>query len=415
MGEVEGKTNGHAPTEPTAIVAAPPAAILPADQTVEQMLARSEKQVVFRKGILKLIAANLEPEDIAIYGEGDKESIHLAKPACKQILSWAGITVQPDSAIQEKRYDGVEGPYIDFEVWATWMTPDGRYYRTMGNRSTYDDFFAKRTKWTCECGSDVEWQNRTAVCRAVGHRGKAEKTTYYLPLSEVDIPSVKQAAITNLWNHVVEDAGLKPSKKELLAVGFKFEEVKDRVKFGNDNKPSGSTGQKPQTSSQGSPTTGAAAPEGPKAAAPASSKQEPPKETSSKANQEGRGRVLYRRKGIVSEAYRAMTKPNATTGKGGGRPYVRVVQNGFFLFCYHDKFVKTKDGQKNILDLIVASKNQFCDFIVSTKAGTNGDMHYIEGANRIGVYQWEDGVPVLPREREPGDEGYQPTDEDIPF
>lgn len=414
MGEVnEAKgTNGHAPAESTAIVAAPPAAILPADQTVEQMLARSEKQVAFRKGILRLIAANLEPDDIALFGEGEKESIHLTKPACKQILSWAGITVQPDSVIQEKRYEGVEGPYIDFEVWATWMTPDGRYYRTMGNRSTYDDFFAKRTKWTCECGSDVRWENRTATCLAAGHKGKAEKTTYYLPLSEVDIPSVKQAAITNLWNHVVEDAGLKPSKRELLAVGFKFDEVKDRVKFGSDKPSSSTSSQKPQTSSP----TGAAATQS-QTAAPAS-KQEPAKKQPPKQTKKAAGELPVG-KGIISEAYRAVTKakkdPKTGEMKGGGRPYVRVVQNGFFLFCYHDKDVETRDGAKNILDLIVANIGQFCEFIVETKPGGDGrDTHYINGANRIGVYQWENGEPLpIQREREPGE--YEPSDEDIPF
>jgi len=411
MGEVnEGKANGHGAPEPTqAIISAPPAALgVFADETVEQKLAKAEKQVAFRKGILKLIAVNLEPSDVAIYGDGDKETIHLTKHACKQVLSWAGITVQPDTGILEKRYEGVEGPYIDFEVWATWLTPDGRYYRTMGNRSTYDDFFAKRTKYACEnCGADIEWKNDTPLCRAKCTQGRArwEKTTYYLPLSEVDIPSIKQAAITNLWNHVVEDAGLKPSRKELAGVGFKFDEVKDRVKFGGDKQAPQGTSQKPQVPPEQKPPTAAAA-SAPSAVPRA---QIPSGEKKTKPTGE-----LPIGKGIISEAYKNTTR--AKDGKGGGKPYAKVVQNGFFLFCYHNKEVETKDGPKNILDLIVASNGQFCEFVVDSKQKGAETMHYIEGARRIGVYQWdEQGQPVIQR-REPGDDdGYVATDEDIPF
>lgn len=383
------------------------------EETVDQRLARAEKQIAIRKGFLKLIAANLEPGDITLYGEGDKETIHLTKAACKQILGWAGIMVQPDSNIQEKRYDGVEGPYIDFEVWATWMTPDGRYYRAMGNRSTYDDFFAKRTKWTCEdCGALVEWRDRKPFCTAEKKQTRGEKTTYYLPLSEVDIPAIKQAAITNLWNHIVEDAGLKPSKKELLAVGFKFDQVKDRVTFGDKKETAPAkqpAKQNPAPSTQD--TQGAAAntpPVLPQSTAAPSPKREsgppkaqiPPSDLPKRTQpaRQDRDRPLSIGHGIISEVY---------LNKGKNGPYIKVVQNGNQLSCFANHTLQTMDGEQELFDVIKNAKGRFCEFAVETK----GQYHNIIGARRIGSYEWdEQGEPVIQR----GD-AYTPTDEDVPF
>ncbi|HLH05815.1 MAG TPA: hypothetical protein VKW78_01115, partial [Terriglobales bacterium] len=339
-------------------------------------------------------AAHLEPgEDVVLYGDGDKQTVHLTKHACKQILGWAGITVQLDSTIQEKKYEGVDGPYIDFEAWATWLTPDGRYYRAMGNRSSYDDFFAKRTRYVCPHED----------CRALTEFGKGcpkhgrvtpVKEAYYLPISEVDLPSIKQAAITNLWNHIVEDAGLKPSKRELEAIGFRFDAVKERVSFSSAQAPLSAS----SAASKGAAKTPAAKP----ADAAPSPRPKPTEKTE-----------LPIGKGIVSEAYKNTTRPK--NGKGGGKPYVKVVQNGHFLFCYHDKEVETRDGAKNILDLIANSVGQFCDFIVDSKQRGDEQINYINGARRIGVHSWnDDGTPIIPQ-RQPGDDGYQADDEDIPF
>lgn len=417
MGEVlEGKVNGHG-AEPQTIIPAAAAAIAPNGQTVEQMLAQAERSVAFRKGILKLIAANLEPTDVTLYGEGDKQTVHLTKHACKQILGWAGITVQPDSGFLEKRYDGVEGPYIDFELWGTWIR-GMQAYRTMGNRSTYDDFYAKRNRYICsakENGSDEICGATTDYERGCPQHGKVRsiKESYYLPLSEVDIPSIKQAAITNLWNHVVEDAGLKPSKKELLAVGFRFDEVKDRVTFdGDKNKQSSGNSSAATTSSAVKPAASkdAAKP----TSAPGNAASTPQAKSTLPKEVEKQSQQLPVGKGIISDAFKNVTRANAQ-GKGGGKPYVKVVQNGHFLFCYHNSEIETRDGAKNLLDLIVSVKGQFCEFVVSTKQKDGQPMHTIDGARRIGVYEWdEQGQPVVQR-REPGDDGYEATDEDIPY
>jgi hypothetical protein len=405
---VEGKVNGHgAPAESKAIVSAPPTAVASAvasfsDETVEQKLAKAERQIAFRKGILKLIAANIDPSDVALFGEEGKENIHLTKQACKQILSWAGITVQPDNAIVEKRYDGVEGPYIDFEVWATWFTPDGRYYRTMGNRSTYDDFFAKRTKWTCaECGAEIKWEDRKAICVSENKRVTAEKTTYYLPLSEVDIPAVKQAAITNLWNHIVDDAGLKPSLKELQAVGFRIAQAGSRVDFASSDKkaPRSTPQQSSQKPQNSSPNKGAAATPSNTAAAPAPLSGVPKAQIPA-------DKELPIGKGIISEVREKTTKPK--DGKGGGKPFLEVVQNGHFLFCFKNSEIETMEGPERVFELIKGAKGQFCDFVVETKQGER-PLHSIVGATQIGRNAWDatTGEPVPPP--------YEAVDEDIPF
>jgi hypothetical protein len=401
----EGKVNGHG-TEPQAIIPAPPTALAPGEQTVEQMLARSEKQVAFRKGILKLIAANLEPEDVTLYGEGDKETVHLTKHACKQILSWAGISVQPDSGILEKKYEGTEGPYIDFEVWGTWIRGT-EAHRSMGNRSTYDDFFAKRTKWSCEgCGAEIRWDNKKPICVAEGKQVKAEKTTYYLPLSEVDIPSIKQAAITNLWNHIVEDAGLKPSKKELQAVGFRFDEVKDRVKFG-ENKNPGPASQQPLPSAP----QGAAAPKQTTAAPTPSAKSMVPKANLGGTTQQQAAQPAKKKGSKLEDGTRSGVVTTAYLNQGSKGRYVKLTLNdGATLFCFHDGVAVTRDGDKNLLELLVWARNKHCTFI--TKANAKGET--IEGARKIGPFEWDsEGMPVL--QREPGDDGYKATDEDLAF
>lgn len=392
------KANGHGPEPSTAIVPHQTASIaIPDDQSVGQALARAERQIQFRKGIVKLIAANIDQRDIQLFGSGDSENLWLSKNACKQILSWAGARVEPDSVIQEKQYDGVDGKYIDFEVWATILTPDSRAVRTMGNRSTYDDFYAKKTRYTCpQCKALTEFE------RGCPEHGKVRsvKEEYYLPLSEVDIPAIKQAAITNMWNHAVQDMGLMPTLDDLKAAGLDLKAQK-RVEFkGNkQNSTQAPAGvMPPKAASSPQPATRAAGTTSPSTASAA-----PPSANGSPSNYLPKASVsgmppskkLEVGKGIISDAFRAETKPSAKN-TAGGTPYVKVVQNGDFLFCYHNKMIETMDGPFNILDLIVDSKGQFCDFVIQTKPGKNGPLHTIEGALRIGRYAWDENKQPIP-------------------
>lgn len=410
------KANGHAPEPNQALVAQSPASIaIPDDMSVNQALAKAERQIQFRKGIIKLIAANINSRDIQLFGKEGDEQLWLTKNACKQILSWAGARVEPDSEIQEKKYDGEDGKYIDFEVWATIVTGDGRCVRTMGNRSTYDEFFAKRTIYVCPkegCAEQTEYKKGCRIHGAV----TGLKREYYLPLSEVDIPAIKQAAITNMWNHAVQDMGLMPTLQDLIDAGLDVRTQK-RVDFKSNKQnstqaPAG--GAPPQAAPPAATQSHQPATRTAGTTSPSTAPAVPPSSNSAtqgvdvpKANIPGTKQGHVVGKGIISDAFRASTKPSAKNS-AGGTPYVKVVQNGDFLFCYHNKNIETMDGPMNILDLIVDSKGQYCDFTIQTKPGKNGPLRTIEGALRIGRYAWDEQMqPILP-EPQPAEGEHRP-------
>ncbi len=143
--------------------------------------------------ILKLIAKHIRPSEIMLFGE----SIHFERGACEKILMWAGAKIQMDHKFNVDRIVDEKGEvYLDYEIWGM-VEVDGRTIDIMGNCSTRSDFFGSR---------------------AGAH----------LPLSEIDIPSIKQAAITNLWNHAcVRSLGLKSlTLSDLKVAGMKTEEIK---------------------------------------------------------------------------------------------------------------------------------------------------------------------------------------------
>lgn len=378
-----------------------PLAVANNEDSVERQLARAEKSIAFRKGILRLIAANINPDHILLYGKEGEETLWLDKVACNRILSWAGARLEMDSTIQEKRYQGVEGPYMDFEVWGTVITEgDGRAVRVMGNRATFDDFYAKRTRYRCPREGCKALTAYGTGCPQHGQVNSI-KEEYYLPLEEVDIPSIKQAAITNLWNKAVAGLGFTPTVQELKDAGLDLRGRKS-VKFNSgkqeaaDNEPAKTQPVSTQAPS-GTPTASKAAAKpvttpGNAAAAPKEAPlPEPPKPPNTT------GRQLKLGEGIVSEAYKNKTKKKGNDP--GGKNYVKLIQRGHTFFCYRDKEVDTPEGPVNILDLLVKSPGKFCDFVVETK----GAYNYIEGARLIGNYAWDaaTGNPIV---REPGDE-----------
>lgn len=155
---------------------------------VKTMLAKADAQIEFRRGLVKLIATKINAQDVVIYGKAPRESIHFGKAACKQILAWIEADII-NVKIAQTSYEGKDGPYIVFECSGDMIMPSGRKVNVIGSRATYDDFFG-----------------------SVGGNAK--------PLNEVDIPSVRIAAITSMWNHALEDAGMKPTLDELVAGGM---------------------------------------------------------------------------------------------------------------------------------------------------------------------------------------------------
>lgn len=165
-------------------------------------LAQADKSIQFRQGLLKLIAKKIRPTEVRMFGD----NLHFERGACEQILSWAGsdltkLRITPDRITDDK------GAYIDYEAYGTLKTGDGREMELMGNCSTRDDFFGRRTD--------------------------KEGNDYFLPLSEVDVPSVKQKAITNLLNHcAIRALGLKSiTLNDLKEAGMDINQI-GKVTFG---------------------------------------------------------------------------------------------------------------------------------------------------------------------------------------
>ncbi len=146
--------------------------------------------------ILKLIAKHIRPTEIRLFGNEGAKNIHFERGACEKILMWAGAKIKMDHKFNTERIVDEKGDaYYDYEIWGT-LEIDGRTIDIMGNCSTRSDFF--------------------------GTKGGE-----YKPLSEIDIPSIKQAAITNLWNHAcVRGLGLKSmTLEDLKAAGMNIEKI----------------------------------------------------------------------------------------------------------------------------------------------------------------------------------------------
>lgn len=154
--------------------------------------ATAEATIVRASVILKLIAKHIRPSEIRLFGD----NLHFERGACEKILMWAGAKIKMDHKFNTERIVDEKGDaYYDYEIWGQ-VEIDNRTIDIMGNCSTRSDFF--------------------------GTKGGEFK-----PLSEIDIPSIKQAAITNLWNHAaVRSLGLKSlTLEDLKAAGMDISKI----------------------------------------------------------------------------------------------------------------------------------------------------------------------------------------------
>ena len=176
------------------------------ENDITSSVSNAEATIVRAEVILKLIAKHIRPTEIRIFGE----NLHFERGACEKILMWAGIVIlvayvglviyRIPAVLEKQKTEEIEKktrtetvPIVDekneryyiFEAWGT-CTIDGREIEVMGNCSTRSDFF--------------------------GTQGGQFK-----PISEIDIPSVRIAAVTNMWNHAcVRSLGLKSMTLEDL-------------------------------------------------------------------------------------------------------------------------------------------------------------------------------------------------------
>lgn len=396
------------PKEPSATLAIPPGPV--PEESVEQALFRAEQRIRYRQGILKLIAASVEPNDVLIYGDPPNEHPYFTEHACRFILNAAGIKLS-DPIMVPQRYDGKEGPYIDFEYWATILTSDGRFVRTMGNCATEDDFYSKRFRWICpDCKALTHYAKPKPRCSACGPVD-AIKEAFHLPLTEVDVPSVKKKAMTNLWNQALRDLALMPSLDELKKAGMDTNKLK-RVRFG-DAKDSGAA---PERSGAAEPTRKAptAAPQtqtgvtsGTGGEKTASS---PTKHNTSEGNPTPRpSQPAPPPKAVLPKRIESVRAAVAQNGDAKGNIYLRIVQAGQTLFCFDNR----KMGEdERLFDILKDSEGQDAQLLVAEQTRKSDGKKFLAvvGALKIGDREWgTDGFPILRRER------YQSEDADLPF
>ena len=151
-----------------------------------------------------------------MFGGRDVEEVYLPAKPCRDILSWARIKVAPHWPIEEHHYNSPDGEYIEFVIPATITDGSGREIDVIGNRSTRDEFFgiAGKDRKCKICGTaatyGLPWpsaQYKSWFCKDHPNE-RPEEVIHYLPLHDVDIASVRQAAVTNLLNDTLQAVAL---------------------------------------------------------------------------------------------------------------------------------------------------------------------------------------------------------------
>ena len=408
--------------EPRVLTMAPAAqpisALMPqAPPSPEEVLKVAENQIQIRRGYVRLVAASLRPEDVLVFGE----EVYLPAKPCQDILSWARIRVKPHWPVEEHHYNSPQGEFIEFVITATLTDTGGREVDAMGNRSTRDEFFGISGKESVcpECQTPVKWQRLnpndkydSAMCPT--HRKvKPEKIVHYLPLYDVDIPSVRSAAVTNLWNKSLKAIGLMPTLQDLASAGMDISKVK-RVDFSGEKKrPAPPQQAQPKQPANPNPTQ----------AAPQQSAQQSAKTPAASSAAPSRAsipdRVIV---GTLEEIKPGTTVPkDKATGRptgAEGRPFLGLIVNGDKITCFDNKElaldVKQPPTTMHAFTLLAKS----IGMRVELRVKKSGQWDNVTGFQRIGDFEWdEQHTPILRREpaQHNMENAFMADDSDIPF
>jgi hypothetical protein len=227
-----------APEAPSAVLAIPSDGMTP-----EFSLELAKRRVNQFNGIVKLIAAEMNPKDLYVFcprtvkTEEDllKYKAYLPLHACQSILAWAGAIWMPDKDMIERRDSDELGPFIEYDLWADVMTADSREVRVMGSCSTRHPFHGVAfTFWGCpSCRNTTEWKNGKNTCPQHG-TVKARKLNAYRPLCDVNRGNVRKHAVTNTFNKAVDALGFTPTLRDLKEAGMNIQLI-PRANFGRDS------------------------------------------------------------------------------------------------------------------------------------------------------------------------------------
>lgn len=394
-----------------------PAIEIAAPPTTEAVLQQAQRQIEIRKGYIALIARELRPHDVIVFGGKDSEEIYLPKQICMKILSWARVAISFDGPMEEHHYNSPDGEFIEFVISATVRDGTGHPAPILGNRSTRDEFFgtAGTTRQCPVCKKEAVYDFPFEGAKWRSYhcpehpKEKPEKQVHYLPLWDVDIASVRQAAVSNLWNHAIEAIGLRPNLQDLKEAGMDISKVQ-RIGFGFDREAAShaTDGVKAVATSEAGATTST-----PQARVPSPAPQKQP-EASKPPKAEIPGPENHI-KGTIEQIIPGTTKKKSA--------YFRIVVAGVHHFLFDNKEMKIDgDTKMRLFDILKEAKvGMPCEFIVQNKPVGDKTLSQVTVMLHIGNLEWEpDGIPVIrrepPAEQMPLEEaGYHPSDEDIPF
>lgn len=414
----------------TQIVVAAPATIeVAAPPSPEAVIAQAERQIKIRRGYIKLIAHQLRPEEVLVFGGRDSQEVYLPKNTCMNLLSWSKVEIHFDGPMQEHRYTSPDGEFLEFVINAIVVDPSGRKVPVVGNRSTRDEFFGVAGKErTCPvCNRKAEWGKpwpdakwEKWFCPDHPREKKIKEVVHYLPLYDVDIASVRQSAVANLWNHALEAIGLRPNLLDLKEAGMDITRVK-KIGFGSDREEAkepekkaaaaGETQPKKQTAkpdtSKGAETTSAAAPSN---NAPAEQRKTVSDRTASQAtNDRPTGATppkaeipndLYPVRGVL-EWYDEKGKDGKELKTGKGTPMRKVTVKGVRYTIFDNREMKL-DGTRTarLFDILKSlDKGAEIAFLGQDTITEKGAFRNATCFTKIGSLEWlNDGTPCVQRE-----------------
>ena len=412
----------------TAIIPAP-ALELASPPSAQQVQEAAERQIQIRKGYIKLIAQNLRPENVLVFGGNKSEEVYIPKNTAMNVLAWARVEIEFDGPMEEHRYQSPDGEFAEFVINATVTDGSGRSVPVIGNRSTRDEFFGIASKEhvcpTCKMKSTYgfPWDGaRYESWYCKDHpKARQDQIIHYLPLHDVDIASVRQAAVANLWNHALEAIGLRPTLLDLKEAGMDVTKVK-MIGFGSSReeekpeKKAAPAKQAAQKQKQDAPImeTEYVDPEKSKCAECGSSFGVH-LVTCSKFKNPGMSGKPPEKATIPDSAHSIKGEIEAVhMGKSsGGSPYRRVIVKGTTYFIFDNK-EKLVDGSRKVkmFDVLDAAvPGMPCEFMFEIGDAKGKKMSRITNLLRVGNYEWElDSTPVLRRDsaeqlpfREPGE------------
>src|SRR6202047_2278531 len=380
--------------------------------TPEFSLGLATRRVAQFKGIVKLIAAEMKPQDLFVFAPRSAKTeeellalkAYLPLHTCQTVLAWAGAIWMPDKEMIERRDSDELGPFIEYDIWVDVMTADNREVRVQGSCSTRHPFHGVAfTFWGCPACRQAttstkdgnRWINRCATHGVV----KSRKLNAYRPLCDVNRGNVRKHAITNAFQKAVDNLGLAPTLRDLKAAGMDITKI-PRANFGRD-----ASDDEDNTQSQASSQQPSQKPAG-----------QPPASAASHTSTQSKASIPNEQVKIFG----GLQKLDKNQKRGTAQVYLKITANNvtYIMWDNMTRAINTQGTTRTMFELLEAAskgQNTPIEFIFENIKDT---YPTIKNVLRVGTLEWEpDGMLVLRRglpPREPGADDYEASDDDFP-